>query len=435
MRDQLTNAEQSLTDRMTPANEVPAVASGDGAALVEESSADFPLWQPSQARYAGNQDAFVAKLKGDGSAVIFSTYLGGTGYDVANAVAADAAGNTYVAGATSSKDLPTTNAVQSILAGPINALVAALDGQTGALRYATYLGGSVSDSANAIAADGAGNAYLAGVTSSPDFPRKYAFQYVFGACTTTVSSYCVSEDAFVAKIAPQGTGPAIALGAVTNVASYAVVVAPGEIVSIFGSALAVTPAMTTGLPLSMQLSDARVWVNGVAAPLLYASPLQVNAQIPYETQPGLGQVQVTSSAGTATLIVQVVGTSPGIFTLNSQGTGAGAIEHGLTYKLVTDANPATAGEIISIYCTGLGAVNPAVASGAAAPVPPPQAVLPVEVSIAGATAQVTYAGLAPGFAGLYQVNAQIPAGTAPGDQMLRVSAGGVGSNTVTVAIR
>src|SRR5882762_2981641 len=106
------------------------------------NSPDFPVQQATQLHYAGKTDGFVAKLKGDGSGVVFSTYLGGIDDDFPKAVAADAAGNTYVAGMTFSKDLPTVNASQSGLAGTANAFVAALNGQSGALRYATYLGGS-----------------------------------------------------------------------------------------------------------------------------------------------------------------------------------------------------------------------------------------------------------------------------------------------------
>jgi uncharacterized protein (TIGR03437 family) len=133
--------------------------------------------------------------------------------------------------------------------------------------------------------------------------------------------------------------------------------------------------------------------------------------------------------------VRVAPADPAIFTLNSEGSGAGAIEHGLTGQLVTNSNPAAAGEIISVYCTGLGAVNPPAVTGAAAPVPPPQTVLQVQAYIAGVPAQVTYAGLAPGFAGLYQINVQVPANTPSGVQDLQVWEAGASSNAVTVAIR
>jgi uncharacterized protein (TIGR03437 family) len=390
-------------------------------------SADFPLRQPSQTRFLGNSsnaNAFAAKLKGDGSSFIFSTYFGGGGGDSAWSVAADAAGNTYIGGDTSSQYLPLANPIQTSLAGQQNVFVAAWDGQTGALRYGTYLGGSGEDYVGGIAADAAGNVYVAGSTTSPDFPRKYPYQYNLAG-----------ENAFLAKIAPGATGPSIALTGAANAASYGAVLAPGEIVSIFGKALAITPASAGAAPLPSQLSDVRVSVNGLAAPLFYASPTQINAQIPFETPTGAAQIQVTSTAGTGVLTVQVATTAPAIFTLNALGTGPGAIEHGATGQLVTSDNPAAGGEIVAVFRTGLGAVNPAVATGAAAPIPPPQAVASVQASIAGAPARVTYAGVAPGFAGLYQVNVEIPAGVPAGAQMLQISAGALASNTVAISVR
>jgi uncharacterized protein (TIGR03437 family) len=207
------------------------------------------------------------------------------------------------------------------------------------------------------------------------------------------------------------------------------------LVTIFGATLASNVASATELPLPPQLLDAKITVNGVPAPLIYASPQQVNAQIPFETQSGAVQVQVTSSAGTATMTVQVAAVAPAIFSLNQQGTGPGAILHGTTYQVVTDSNPAAAGETISIYCTGLGAVSPPAQTGATPPDPPSQTVIPVQISIGGVAAQVLYQGVAPGFPGLYQVNAQIPAGTPSGAQPLQIIQNGAASNTVTVAVQ
>jgi uncharacterized protein (TIGR03437 family) len=101
---------------------------------------------------------------------------------------------------------------------------------------------------------------------------------------------------------------------------------------------------------------------------------------------------------------------------------------------VDDSNPASPGEIVSIYCTGLGAVNPPVEVGMAPPSPSPVAVVAPEVRIGGQPAQVSFAGLAPGFAGLFQINAEIPPGTSAGAQDVVVSSGGMNSNTVTVAV-
>jgi uncharacterized protein (TIGR03437 family) len=175
-------------------------------------------------------------------------------------------------------------------------------------------------------------------------------------------------------------------------------------------------------------------VNGVAVPLLYVSASQVNAQIPFETQAGDTQVQVTSLAGTAAVTAHVVPAAPAVFTLNMQGSGPGAILHDRTYAMVTDTNPAAPGEIILIYCTGLGALNPPVQTGEPPALPPSQTVILAQVTIGGTAAQVQYAGVAPGYAGLYQINAQVPPATPSGAQPLFVTANGVTGNTVTVAI-
>jgi uncharacterized protein (TIGR03437 family) len=207
------------------------------------------------------------------------------------------------------------------------------------------------------------------------------------------------------------------------------------LVTIWGGDLSVTPATSLQIPLPTQLSDVRVAVNGVAAPLIYASASQINAQIPFETQAGSAQVQVTSGAGTAAKTVPVAATAPAVFSLDGSGAGPGAIQHAATYQVVTGANPASAREIISIYCTGLGAVNPPAQTGAAPPVPAPQTIAFVQVSVGGVAAQVLFAGAAPGFAGLYQVNVQVPEGTPSGAQPLQIIQNSVASNIVTVAVQ
>lgn len=356
-------------------------------------------------------NAFTAKIRGDGSAVIYSVGLGGP------FVAADAAGNTYIAGYTASPALPTVNAIQNTLAGSNDVYVAELNGQTGVLLYATYLGGGGNEYTTGMAADAAGDVYVVGQTSSSNFPLKSPFQ-------TNVAG------GFVAKL-----GATMGIGGMTNAASYSTTVSPGELVSIFGTALASSVAVATHLPLPTRLSDAQITVNGVAAPLVYASPQQVNSQIPFETQIGTAQVGVSSGYGAGTLTVQVAAVAPAIFSLDETGTGPGAILHAATNQLVTDANPAAAGETISIYCTGLGAVNPPAQTGAAPSDSLSQTVVPVQVSIGGTTVQPTYAGVAPGLAGLYQVNATIPAGTPSGAQPLQIIQNSTASNTVTVRVQ
>jgi len=162
------------------------------------NSLDFPTANPIQATLGGgfgDADAFVAKLNAAGTALIYSTYLGGSGAENATGIAVDAAGNAYVAGNTSSADFPTVNPVQGGFGGNADAFVAKLDPIGTALVYSTYLGGSGFDGATGIAVDSAGSAYVTGGTGSPDFPTVNPVQ------GTRVGN----SDGFVAKLNAPGT--------------------------------------------------------------------------------------------------------------------------------------------------------------------------------------------------------------------------------------
>jgi hypothetical protein len=156
-------------------------------------STDFAIANASQSRPGGGREGFVAKLNPAGSALVFSTYLGGSGADAVNAVAVDPLGNIYVAGDTTSTNFPVLNGFQTQLGGQGDAFVAKFSG-TGAKYYGTYLGGRGSDSATAIAVDALGNAYITGSTYSPDFPVLNAFQPRLKG----------GQDAFATKIGPGG---------------------------------------------------------------------------------------------------------------------------------------------------------------------------------------------------------------------------------------
>jgi hypothetical protein len=154
-----------------------AVDSGGNAYVAGETvSADFPTHAPFQASYLSNSaggNAFVAKLNATGSALVYSTYLGGSVYEIANAIALDASGDAYVAGQTSSTDFPTKNPVQATNlsgSGGSNGFITEFNPAGSALVYSTYLGGSTGDIMTAIAVDSAGNTYVGGITSSDDFP-------------------------------------------------------------------------------------------------------------------------------------------------------------------------------------------------------------------------------------------------------------------------
>src|SRR5208337_2578999 len=172
------------------------------------SSTDFPTANPLQGTNHGGSDAFVAKLNAAGSALVYSTYLGGSGSDSGSGISVDSSGNAYVTGGTSSTDFPTADPLQATNHGGGDAFVAKLDAAGSALVYSTYLGGSGGDVAYGIAVDSADNAYVAGATGSSDFPTVNPLQAFNvsrdvaneGGCYSW-SPYC-GITGFVAKLSP-----------------------------------------------------------------------------------------------------------------------------------------------------------------------------------------------------------------------------------------
>jgi len=183
-------------------------------------STNFPAVGPLQATNSGGLDAFVAKLNAAGSALVYSTYLGGSGEDGGYRIAVDASGNVYITGYTYSPNFPTASALQATMRGNSDAFVAKLDAAGSALVYSTYLGGSSYDYGYGIAVDASGSAYVTGNTSSANFP--------------TVSPLQASGGWFVAKIAEAGAGCAYSISPV------------GQGVSSSGAAGSVTVTAPTG---------------------------------------------------------------------------------------------------------------------------------------------------------------------------------------------
>jgi len=162
------------------------------------TSTDFPTVNPIQPTNMGGYDGFVAKINAPGSALVYSTYLGGTGFDNSCGIAVDASGNVYVAGGTSSTDFPTKHAVQPSYGGNSDAFVTKINAAGSALVYSTYLGGSGPELVgypNEIAVDSQGNAYVTGGTSSTDFPT----------ANPTQSANAGGYDAFVTKLNAAGS--------------------------------------------------------------------------------------------------------------------------------------------------------------------------------------------------------------------------------------
>jgi len=135
-------------------------------------STNFPMQSPIRGSNAGGVDGFVTKLNPAGSALVYSTYLGGTGNDYGTAIAVDASSNAFVTGVTASDDFPLANPIDNLLGSHAvdDVFVAKLNPAGSALVYSTYLGGGSQDDAYAIAIDKAGNAYVTGRTNSSDYP-------------------------------------------------------------------------------------------------------------------------------------------------------------------------------------------------------------------------------------------------------------------------
>ena len=170
-------------------------AAGNAYVAGQTPSTDFPTKGAYQATIGGSYDAMVLKLAASGSALVYATYLGGSGGDEASGVAVDGSGNAYVVGDTSSSNYPTTNAYQSSLAGGHDAFVTKLDASGATLVYSTYLGGTTNDYGYGVAVDGTGNAYVVGSTGSSNFPTKNAYQ----------SALSGGGDAFVTKLSTTGS--------------------------------------------------------------------------------------------------------------------------------------------------------------------------------------------------------------------------------------
>jgi uncharacterized protein (TIGR03437 family) len=238
--------------------------------------------------------------------------------------------------------------------------------------------------------------------------------------------------------------PQVTAGAIVNGASFLAqpLVAPGQLISIYGSDLAEQSQAATSVPLGTEISGTEVLLGGEALPLLFVSGTQINAQVPF----GLPlnseqQIVVRKREALATPERIVVGSAqPGVFSKNSNGVGQGvvlAVRGDGTQTYAEPGAPARPGNTIVIYCGGLGPTDPPVPAGVAAPLTPLSRVMtPVRVSIGGVEAAVAFAGLTPGSAGLYQINAVVPAGAPTGDEVpLIVTVAGVESSVVTMAIQ
>jgi len=240
---------------------------------------------------------------------------------------------------------------------------------------------------------------------------------------------------------------------VSNAASYTSQMAVGAIIAVFGQNLADTgpdgscPGQQAGgFPLPVDLNGAAVFVDGQKVPLFYASCSQINAQIPYnlETNSPHQLYVVRDDLQQANpQAFTLVGAEPAIFTFNASGSGQGIIigpGPDQSYTTIANAaNPAAVGDVVVIYCAGLGPVTPVVDAGVQTPPTPYHPVPPgLTVTIGNVPApEISYAGLSPYFVGLYQVNVKVPVGVkAANDVPVVITSGNLQSQPgVTMAVQ
>jgi hypothetical protein len=246
-------------------------ASGSAHVTGDTSSSDFPTTSGVlDTTLSGNDDAFVTKLSPDGSALSYSTYLGGSGnIDSGNAITLDGSGNAYITGETISTDFPTTPGAFDTTPGSIyEAFVTKLDPAGASLVYSTYLGGGGTfDHGHAIEVDGSGKAYVSGTTSSTNFPT------TMGALDTTHNG---DDDAFVTKLAADGSALEYStfIGGNTFDGSSGIALGPGGVAYLSGSTSSNDFPSTPGAYDTTYNSDGDAWVaklNATGTALTYST--------------------------------------------------------------------------------------------------------------------------------------------------------------------
>jgi len=222
---------------------------------------------------------------------------------------------------------------------------------------------------------------------------------------------------------------------------------PGALATLMGEGFVTTsPQAAQNAPLTTELNGVQVSVNGTYAPLSYVSETQITFQCPQAAVGNAVSVVVESSTGTSRAVSSTMQyATPGIFALGGAGEGQGAVLVSNTSEIAmpqaSGGQPASPGDAISIYASGLGPVSSILAPGQAAPLDNLITLEPpIDVLIGGVKATVLFAGLAPDYAGLYQVNARVPANVPTGDAISlqlvihRPDGSLAQSNVVTIAI-
>jgi len=326
--------------------------------------------------------------------------------------------------------------------------LAELDASGASLLYSTYFGSNGGEGGAALAVASDGSPYLAGTTDSallpatanaPQTHRSLGPDCTFEASPSAFGAN-ICSDVFVSHFNPAAPAPVLPFEVVNSASYLPGAVSPGELVTLFGPGIG--PAQGQGYQLDSNgrvgtaVGGIRVLFDGTAAPLLYVGPNQINAVVPYDTAPKKQVQVVIEKDGTAgsPQMIELADVSPGftvvapgVFAIASAGVGQAAAFNNAEGTPNDAAHPASAGSVVGIYVTGLGATDKTVPDGSITePSLLPLNVGTVEVFVGGKSAAVVYAGAAPySVAGVSQVNLTIPADVPTGNQPLFVSAGHV----------
>jgi uncharacterized protein (TIGR03437 family) len=227
--------------------------------------------------------------------------------------------------------------------------------------------------------------------------------------------------------------PVLAHGGTVNNAFPSGALSPGVVAAVFGTGLASKQDSPSTVPLPTAYEGTSLLVGATQAPLFFISGGQVNAQLPAELKGG--QYSIIANVNGALSLPDTLDMNPVQPGIVAFGDGHVIAQHGLTGKLVKSTNAAKPGETLVIYLVGMGATDPVVASGHAAPSNPlAQVVVKPEVTLDGQAAKVSFAGLTPGGVGLYQIDFKVPSNARNGDLDLIVTQNGVAGNTTKLTV-
>ncbi len=421
-------------------------AAGNAYVTGVTAASNFPTSSPLQGANAGGAfvplDAFVAKVNPTGSALVYSTYLGGKGDDIGYDIAVDASGNAYVAGTTNSSDFPTTRgAFQTTFYGGIcgsypsndvctEAFIAKLNPSGNALAYSTFLGGKGSETANGIAADTAGNVYVTGYTNSADFPTATPIQAARNGNVI---------DAFVAKL--NATGSSLAYSTYLGGSSYDS--GAGIAVDSSGSAWVTGYTRSSNFPTTPDAfqsatggGEADAWVANLSAAgstLAYCTHLGGKGEdagngIAMDSGGSVWVAGATNSSNFPTASPLRAANAGGQEAFLAKFPGAPSIPTVTSVSAASYSGPSVAPDsIVAAYGTGFGTT---IAQATQTPLP---------TELAGVSVKITDSAGAERLAQLFfvspsQINFLLPAEAARGPAKLTVTSGGqvIGAGTLQV---